>query len=35
LLARYGDAVTRLTFYTPYQTAPERWTPVLDAIKAG
>ncbi len=31
---RYGDVVDRISFYAPYETDPERWTPVMDALKA-
>jgi probable F420-dependent oxidoreductase len=31
---RYGDVVSRISFYAPYQSDPERWSAVLDAIKA-
>jgi probable F420-dependent oxidoreductase len=35
LVARFGDAVDRISFYTPYASDPERWRRVLGAIKAG
>ena len=31
---RYGDVIDRLSFYAPYQSDPERWLPVMDALKA-
>jgi probable F420-dependent oxidoreductase len=31
---RYGDVIQRLSFYAPYESEPERWRPVLDALKA-
>ncbi|HEY5663919.1 MAG TPA: LLM class F420-dependent oxidoreductase [Ilumatobacter sp.] len=31
---RYADVISRISFYTPYQTDPERWAPVMEAIKA-
>jgi len=31
---RYGDVISRISFYTPYQSDPERWRAVLDTIKA-
>ena len=31
---RYGDVVQRLSLYTPYQSQPERWRGVVEAIKA-
>jgi probable F420-dependent oxidoreductase len=31
---RYGDVISRVSFYTPYQSDPDRWSAVLDAIKA-
>jgi probable F420-dependent oxidoreductase len=30
---RYGDIVDRLSFYAPYQSDPETWLPVLEALK--
>ncbi len=32
--ARYGDVITRLSFYAPYQADPGTWLPVLDELKA-
>ncbi|MBI4934507.1 MAG: LLM class F420-dependent oxidoreductase [Actinobacteria bacterium] len=31
---RYGDVIERISFYAPYKSDPERWTKVLDALKA-
>lgn len=31
---RFGDVVSRVAFYAPYQKHPERWRAVLDAVKA-
>jgi hypothetical protein len=31
--ARYGDVVTRITFYAPYRSDPARWRSVLDDLK--
>jgi len=31
---RYGDVVDRLSFYAPYQSDPDRWLPVIEALKA-
>jgi probable F420-dependent oxidoreductase len=31
---RYGDVVQRISFYAPYQTDPQRWSKVLEALKA-
>lgn len=31
---RFGDVVDRISFYTPYESDPDRWTPVMQAIKA-
>jgi probable F420-dependent oxidoreductase len=33
VLARYGGAVDRLSFYAPYQADPERWLPVVEALR--
>jgi probable F420-dependent oxidoreductase len=32
---RYGDVIQRISFYAPYKSDPERWLPVIDAIKKG
>lgn len=31
---RFGDIVQRLSFYAPYRSDPDRWTAVIDAVKA-
>ncbi len=31
---RYGDVIERISFYAPYQSDPQRWAKVLDAIKS-
>ncbi len=31
---RYGDVISRLSFYAPYESDPDRWTAVVDGIKA-
>ena len=35
LLTRYGDVISRISFYAPYKANPERWLPVIDALKKG
>ncbi|MFM1791240.1 MAG: hypothetical protein RLZZ526_1567 [Actinomycetota bacterium] len=30
---RYGDVINRISFYAPYKSDPERWQPVIEAIK--
>ena len=35
LLARYGDVITRVSFYAPYKSAPDTWLPVVAALQAG
>jgi probable F420-dependent oxidoreductase len=35
ILARYGDVIDRVTFYTPYKSDPERWKSVLARFKSG
>ena len=32
LRRRYGDVIDRISFYAPYDSDPERWTPVIDAL---
>jgi probable F420-dependent oxidoreductase len=32
--ARYGDVITRISFYAPYASDPERWRGVLEALKS-
>ncbi len=34
LARRYAGIVDRLSFYAPYQSAPERWAKVIDDLKA-
>jgi len=34
LLRRYGDVISRVTFYAPYRGDPDRWRGVLDGLKA-
>jgi probable F420-dependent oxidoreductase len=33
LADRYGDVVTRISFYAPYTSDPERWRRVMDGLK--
>lgn len=33
LSARYGDVIDRISFYAPYKADPERWLPVIEALK--
>jgi probable F420-dependent oxidoreductase len=33
ILARFGDVIDRVTFYTPYKSDPERWKAVLAGFK--
>jgi hypothetical protein len=35
LLRRFGDIVTRVSFYAPYKAAPDTWLPVVAALQAG
>jgi probable F420-dependent oxidoreductase len=35
LTARYGDVIDRISFYAPYESDPETWLPVVEALKAG
>lgn len=32
---RYGDVISRISFYAPYKANPETWKPVIEAIKKG
>ena len=32
---RYGDVISRISFYAPYKANPETWKPVIEAIKQG
>jgi probable F420-dependent oxidoreductase len=34
LAERYGDVATRISFYAPYKSDPERWREVIDAVRA-
>ena len=34
LSRRYGDVIQRISFYAPYQSDPERWRAVMDALQA-
>ena len=34
LKRRYGDVIDRISFYAPYKSDPDRWGPVLDALRA-
>jgi hypothetical protein len=34
LTRRYGDVIDRISFYAPYKSDPERWAPVIDALRA-
>ena len=31
---RYADVIDRVSFYSPYDSDPERWLPVMEALKA-
>ena len=31
---RYGDVIQRISFYAPYKTDPDRWSKVLEDLKA-
>jgi probable F420-dependent oxidoreductase len=35
LLSRYGDVVTRMSFYFPFGGDPERWAAVREQLRAG
>jgi hypothetical protein len=35
LLKRYGDCVTRISFYTPYSSDPDRWRGVMTTLQQG
>jgi hypothetical protein len=32
--SRYGDVISRISFYAPYKSDPDRWSLVLSDIKA-
>jgi hypothetical protein len=34
LMARYGDLVTRVSFYAPYRVGRGQWKEVLAALRA-
>jgi probable F420-dependent oxidoreductase len=34
LRQRYGDVISRISFYVPYRSDPDRWRAVLDDLKA-
>lgn len=34
LAERYGDVVTRMSFYVPYRSDPDRWRRVMEGLKA-
>ncbi len=34
LRERYGDVLDRLSFYAPYRSDPDRWSKVLEGIRA-
>ena len=34
LARRYGDVISRISFYAPYRGDPDRWQAVMAAIKA-
>ena len=34
LHTRYGDVISRISFYAPYQSDPQRWSKVLGDLKA-
>ena len=31
---RYGDVIGRISFYAPYESDRDRWTSILEALKA-
>jgi hypothetical protein len=35
LLKRYGDVATRMSFYAPYKSDPERWRGVMETLQKG
>ena len=35
LHGRYGDLVDRISFYAPYETDPDTWLPVVEALQRG
>ncbi|MGI9604012.1 MAG: LLM class F420-dependent oxidoreductase [Acidimicrobiales bacterium] len=34
LSTRYGDIINRISFYAPYASDPDRWQPVMEALKS-
>jgi probable F420-dependent oxidoreductase len=34
LRRRYGDVISRITFYAPYRSDPDRWQAVMDDLKS-
>jgi probable F420-dependent oxidoreductase len=34
LARRYGDVISRISFYAPYESEPDRWRAVVDGIKS-
>jgi hypothetical protein len=34
LKKRYGDVISRISFYAPYRSDPQRWKAVLAELKA-
>ena len=32
---RYGDICSRISFYAPYKSDPERWRGIFEGIKSG
>jgi hypothetical protein len=34
LRRRYGDVISRISFYVPYRSDADRWRAVLDDLKA-
>ena len=35
LLQRFGGLIDRVSFYAPYNSAPDTWLPIIDHLKAG
>jgi probable F420-dependent oxidoreductase len=35
LLKRYGDCITRINFYTPYKSDPDRWRGIMGTLQQG
>jgi len=34
LSGRFGDVVDRVSFYAPYESDPDTWLPVVEALQA-